>query len=239
MSGTPSPASAAEALGMLRSAMGYLAAADATALAAETQAQCLLALEQLDAIETAARTSILAAFTAGQGYSADADYSPRAWLINKTRVTRGAASGHLGWVRRAAAHPQVAAALAEGHILSESVARKICQWTDKLPEDCRLAADAILIVAAKSGADLRGLAELVAEIYARSLPDDDPDDKFEDRSVRLETTFDGAGVLDGNLTPECAAVVGTVLDALSAPAGAEDTRTQGQRCHDALQEAIR
>ena len=34
-------------------------------------------------------------------------------------------------------------------------------------------------------------------------------------------------------------IVGTVLDALSAPAGAEDTRTQGQRCHDALQEAMR
>ena len=242
MSAAVSPASAAEALGMLRSAMGYLSAADATAMAAETQAQCLLALEQLDAIETAARASILAAFTSGQGYSADADYSARAWLINKTRVTKGAASGHLGWVRRAAAHPQVVAALAEGQILSESVARRICQWTDKLPEDCRLAADAILIVAAKAGADLRGLAELAAEIYARSLPDTtdgDKDEAFEDRSVRLETTFDGAGVLSGDLTPECAAVVTAVLDALSAPAGAEDTRTHGQRYHDALAEAMR
>ena len=242
MSAAASPASAAEALGMLRSAMGYLSAADATAMAAETQAQCLLALEQLDAIETAARASILAAFTSGQGYSADADYSSRAWLMNKTRVTKGAASGHLGWVGRAAAHPQVVAALAEGQILSESVARRICQWTDKLPEDCRLAADTILIVAAKSGADLRGLAELAAEIYARSLPDtpdDDKDEAFEDRSVRLETTFDGAGVLSGDLTPECASVVTAVLDALSAPAGAEDTRTYGQRYHDALQEAMR
>ena len=157
-------------------------------------------------------------------------------------MTKGAASGHLGWVRRAAAHPQVVAALAEGHVLSESVARRICQWTDKLPEDCRLAADAILIVAAKAGADLRGLAELAAEIYARSLPDTpdgDKDEAFEDRSVRLETTFDGAGVLSGDLTPECAAVVTAVLDALSAPAGAEDTRTYGQRYHDALQEAMR
>ena len=163
-------------------------------------------------------------------------------MIHKTRVTKGAASGHLGWVRRAAAHPQVVAALAEGHILSESVARRICQWTDKLPEDCRLAADTILIVAAKSGADLRGLAELAAEIYARSLPDtpdDDKDEAFEDRSVRLETTFDGAGVLSGDLTPECASVVTAVLDALSAPAGAEDTRTHGQRYHDALAEAMR
>ena len=87
-------------------------------------------------MSTAARTSILAAFTAGQGYSADADYSPRAWLIHKTPVTRGAAVAYTAWVRRAAAHPQVAAALAAGQI-SESYARTICLWTDKLPQDCR------------------------------------------------------------------------------------------------------
>ena len=57
--------------------------------------------------------------------------------------------------------------------------------------------------------------------------------------MRLETTFGGAGVLHGDLTPECAAVVATVLDALSAPAGAEDTRSQAQRFHDGLQEAMR
>ena len=33
--------------------------------------------------------------------------------------------------------------------------------------------------------------------------------------------------------------MGTVLDALSAPAGAEDTRSQAQRYHDGLQEAMR
>jgi hypothetical protein len=57
--------------------------------------------------------------------------------------------------------------------------------------------------------------------------------------VRLETTFQGAGVMSGDLTPECAAIVGTVLDALSAPAGSEDTRTHEQRYHDALAEAMR
>jgi hypothetical protein len=57
--------------------------------------------------------------------------------------------------------------------------------------------------------------------------------------VRLETTFQGAGVMTGDLTPECAAVVGTVLDALSAPAGNDDDRTRDQRYHDALQEAMR
>ena len=46
-------------------------------------------------------------------------------------------------------------------------------------------------------------------------------------------------MLSGDLSPECAAIVGAVLDALSAPAGAEDTRSQAQRCHDGLQEAMR
>ena len=98
----PPPASAVQALGMLQSAMGYLAAADATAMGAETQARCLRVLEQVSSAGTAARTSILAAFTSGQGYSGDADYSPRAWLIHQTRITKGAAVGYTAWVRRAA-----------------------------------------------------------------------------------------------------------------------------------------
>ena len=133
---------------------------------------------------------------------------------------------------------------AETHLrlLAESYARMICQWTDKLPQDCRPPADAILVAAAQAGMDVRDLAGLAGEIYARSLPEDpgpDRDQAFEDRSVKLETTFEGAGVLSGDLSPECASVVTAVLDALSAPAGAEDTRTYAQRYHDALQEAMR
>ena len=52
--------------------------------------------------------------------------------------------------------------------------------------------------------DLADLAGLAGEIYARSRPEDpgqDRDQGFEDRSVKLETTFQGAGVLTGDLTP--------------------------------------
>ena len=232
------PASASEAMDMVHAGLGYLAAADATAMAAETQARCLRMLEQATAMGTAARSSILAAFTSAQGYSADADYSPRAWLINRTRVSKSAAVAHTAWARRAAAHPEVATMLAAGE-MSESYARTICTWTDRLPEDCRPAADEILLAAARTGMDLRDMAGLAAEIYARSRPEDTgKDEAFEDRSVRLETTFEGAGVLSGDLTPECASIVATVLDALSAPAGAEDTRSQAQRYHDGLHEAM-
>ena len=243
MTTAPSFTSAKEAAEVVRAGLGYLAAADATAMAAETQARCLQMLEQANSMGTAARASILAAFTAGQGYSADADYSPRAWLINRTRVTKGAAVSYTAWAQRAAAHPMVAQMLAEGEI-SESLARTICGWTDKLPPECRPDADAILLGAAAGGADLRDLAGLAAEIYARSLPQDPEDpgkdrqEAFEDRSVKLATTFEGAGVLTGDLSPECASILGTVLDALSAPAGAEDTRSQAQRYHDGLHEAM-
>ena len=241
MTSAAPPGSAAEALGMLKSAMGYLAAADVTAMATETQAQCLQILEQAHSMGTAARASILAAFTAGQGYSADADYSPRAWLIHKTGITKGAATAYrVG--PRAAAHPQVAQALAAGK-LSESVARTICGWTDKLPQDCREAADTILVAAARSGMDVRDLAGLAGEIYARSLPEDPGTrGRWMRRSRTARSSWRRRSRARGccrGTCPECAAMVAAVLDALSAPAGAEDTRSQAQRYHDGLQQAMR
>ena len=41
----------------------------------------------------------------------------------------------------------------------------------------------------------------------------------------------------GNLTPECTAAVAAVLESMGKRRGPEDTRTVGQRYHDALQEA--
>jgi Domain of unknown function (DUF222) len=241
VSETPAFASTGEALGMLRTVMGYLSSADATEMAAEAQAECLMTLEQMDAVKTAARARVLRAFTAGQGYAADADYSPRSWLIHRTRITRGAAAGHLAWARRAAAHPRVIATLADGDI-SESYARKICQWSDKLPPKCRDAADSILLAAAADGAHLADVADLASEMYAQSLPasdDDQPDETFADRRVTVESTFGGAGVISGDLSSDCTSIVKAVLESLSAPMGAEDTRTREQRYHDALHEAMK
>jgi hypothetical protein len=126
------------------------------------------------------------------------------------------------------------AALAAGDP-PETCGRVICQWTGTLPEKYRQQSDELLVTAAAAGLGLADLSALFAGMYQRArsdLPDEDPAREFADRGVRLETTFQGAGVLTGNLTPECAAVVGKVLDALSAPAGTEDDRTREQRYHD-------
>jgi Domain of unknown function (DUF222) len=112
----------------------------------------------------------------------------------------------------------------------------------KLPEKFREKSDGLLIAAAAAGLGLEELAALFAEMYERArseLPDEDPGRDFADRSLKLATTFGGAGVVHGDLTPECAEVLGRVLDALGAPAGKDDDRTGDQRYHDALVEALR
>ncbi len=239
--GATAPASAREALDMVRAGLGYLAAADAARLPAATQAQVLRELEQTDAMAAAARAGFLAAFTAGAGPAGDGDYSAVSWLIHRTGITRGAAVGHSAWARRTATHPRVLAALAAGQV-SESVGRVICLWTGKLPQEHRDQGDEQLLAAFAAGLGLGDLASLFAEMYVRArgdLPDQDPGREFADREVKLATTLGGAGVMHGDLTAECAAAVAAVLDALAAPAGKEDDRTKGQRYHDALAEAMR
>ena len=120
--------------------------------------------------------------------------------------------------------------------------RLICVWTDKLPDKARDEADEALVAAAAGGLGLEELAALFAEMYERARserPDEDPDRDFADRGVKLATTFGGAGLLYGDLTRECAEVVGRVLDALGGKAGKDDDRSKQERYHDALHEAMR
>jgi hypothetical protein len=121
VSAVTATASAHEALEMIRTGLARLAATDPTQYPDETQALILRELEQDDAALTAARAWSLAAFTAGKGYSADADYSPRAWLMHHTQVTRGAAAAHTAWARRAGGHRLVLAASRSAPIICCSV----------------------------------------------------------------------------------------------------------------------
>jgi hypothetical protein len=95
---TTVPATAAEALGMLESALGaqecalrFLAAQDAASLPAPAVADRLRALERTDAIQAAVRARLLAVFDAQDGHLADGQRSTRTWLVHSTRVTRGQA----------------------------------------------------------------------------------------------------------------------------------------------------
>src|SRR5215472_8247121 len=235
------PRNAGEALAALQGALGYLAAADPTALTGAEQADVLRGLERAESVRVAARSTVLTAFDANGAYQDDGQGSARSWLRWHARITPAAAGAATAWARRLAAHPAVHEALARGGI-SPSWARQICEWTDLLSERVRGDADALLLAAAAAGARLGDLAALAEELRARTAaPDRDPDGDggLGNRSLRLDLHFRGAGRLTGDLSPLCAAALQAVLDGLGKRTGPEDTRSQPQRHHDALQEACR
>lgn len=237
------PRTAAEAVAAVEAGLRYLTGGlQASELTTVEQADCLRALARAESIHTAATVNMLAAFTARSGPAEDGQGTPRAWLRWQTRVTVGAAAGATGWMRRLARHPDIGEALAAGAI-STSWAKQIADWTDTLPARDRCDADVILLDAAEAGSDLADLGGLAEEMYRR-LAAPDPDighmsDGFPRRNLQLVTHFQGAGHLDGDLTPAATAALDAVLGALGGKAGPEDYRTPGERRHDALEEACR
>jgi hypothetical protein len=224
---------------LLAALLGSLAGPDPASLPAPAAAERLRILEQADAITAAVRGQLMQAFDAQQGPVGDGQRNIRSWLIHTTGVTRGQAGDHQAVQAIARDHPVLHAALAEGGLLTKSVAVQLARWTKAIPEECRDEAEELLAGAAQAGVGLRDLAAMCAEIRARTAgPDPNGKDPGLDRGLSLHTTFEGAGVIHGDLTPECAAVVRSVLDALAAPQGAEDGRTRAQRYHDALQEGM-
>jgi hypothetical protein len=234
------PASMAEALAMIRSGLGFLAGMDTASVPAGALGGLLRALERADAVAAAVRGAAMAAYDAQGGPVGDGQRTTRAWLVHTSQVTRRQAAEHIAVQRLAEDHPVLWAALAGGEVMAKSVALEVAKWTAKIPEEFRGEAEEILVAAAAAGADLRALAAICAEIRARlAKPDPDDPDPGLDRGVSLETTMDGAGVLRGELTPECSAMVQAVLDALAAPQPGGESRTRAQRYHDALGEAMR
>jgi Domain of unknown function (DUF222) len=249
------PASANEALDLLRAAqgmqqvaLGFLSGADAAGLPTEVVSEVLRQLECADAIAAAVRGRFLAVFDTQDGHLADGQRTARSWLVHCTRVTRRQAGEYKEEQVLAQAHPVLHAALAEGWVLSASEALQVARWTRQIPKEYRAAAEELVVAAARAGADLRGLARICGEIREQTArPDPDPgpggedgeDGEDRDRAVRVGTTFGGAGVIRGDLTGRCASMVQAVLDALAAPQGGGDLRTGPQRYHDALEEAMR
>jgi Domain of unknown function (DUF222) len=239
MSAMAVPVSGADAVEKVQALVGYLADLDAASLPAAALAELLLGLEHADAVTAVARARILAAFDAQDGHLADGQRSVGAWLVHMARVTRAQAARYKAIQSLARDHEPLLAGL-RTRAVTKSVALQLAQWTRAIPAEFRGQAEEILIAAARAGADLRALAQICAEIRSRTVPPDpDGGDPALDRALFLDTTLDGAGVLRGDLTPECAAMVQAVLDALSAPAGAGDLRTRPQRYHDALAEAMK
>jgi hypothetical protein len=226
-----------DALRMMNAGLDYLNGPGAAELDAASYGTVLRSLAAVQAKFTAAHSAVLTRFDAADAHDSDGYWNSAAWLMAMTDMTKPDARAEVRQMRLLRDHPALADALAAGD-MSRSQALAIAEWTRKLPAELRVETIKILVQAATAGASLddpRTIAGVALEKWRASRPDGD-DDGFDDRYVQVGTTLGGAGVIRGNLTPECAAAVQAVLEALGKKAGSEDTRTEGQRFHDALQQ---
>ena len=232
------PGNVAEALRAGNAVADYLNSPGAAELDGAACGEALIALGGIQAKLAAAYAGLLRRFDAADAHDSDGYGSSSAWLAAKAQLTRKDARAAVRRMRRFGERKHLTEALAAGDI-TDSWAAAIGEWTRKLPADMRDETDRILVEAAASGASLDDLATIAAcaiERWRQQQPDpDQPDDGFDDRYVQVGTTFGGAGVIRGNLTPECSAAVRAVLEALGKKAGPGDDRTEGKRFHDALQ----
>jgi Domain of unknown function (DUF222) len=235
-------ASVADALRIGRALGAYLNSPTAADLEGPARAEALEQLGAITSLLSAATNGILRRFDAGDDHDADGYATAAAWLAGKTRLGRKDAKAAVRQMRLLGRHPLLDAATAAGGI-TVSWAKEIAAWTGRIDhEELQQEADQILVDAATAGADLddlKLLAQAAYEAWRAQEPDpeDDPAGRgFGDRHLLLDTTLDGAGHIRGDLTPECAAAIAAVIEALGKSRGPEDFRTAGQRYHDALQE---
>jgi Domain of unknown function (DUF222) len=229
--------SVADALQTINVGLDYLNGPGVDELDAASYGTVLWSLAAVQAKFTAVHAAVLARFDAADAHDSDGYGTSATWLAAMADMTPRDAKAEVRQMRLLRGHPEMAAALADTRI-SKSWAMAIADWTKKLPAELRAETIRILVQAAQAGAsrdDLRMIAAVALEKWRASRPDAD-EDGFDDRYVQVGTTFQGAGVIRGNLTPECAAAVQAVLEALGKKAASEDIRTEGQRFHDALQQ---
>jgi hypothetical protein len=236
--------SVAEALRAGDALADYLNSPAAAGLDGAGCGEALVSLGRIASRLAAAQAGFLARFDAADAHDADGYATSAAWLAGKTQHSRKDAKAAVRQMRLLGKHPLLDGATGTGS-LSRSWAREIAAWTGRLPAgELREQADRILLDAAAAGADLDDLRVIAQAAYeawraSRPDPDDPPDDDdggFSERCLRVDATLDNAGRITGDLTPECAAAVQAVLEALGKKRGPEDDRTQPQRFHDALQE---
>ena len=239
--GTARCGSVREALRLAAAGLDYLNSPAANDMDPAAMGEVLTALGDLQGKLAAAHATFLRRFDAADAHDADGYGSSSAWLAAKGKMTRQDARAAVRQMRQFSERPGLHDAVAAGD-LSRSWADAITRWTRKLPAEMRDETDKILLQAAAAGATLEDLATIAAaaiEQWRSARPDPEDDFDFRDRYLKLGLTFGGAGVMRADLTPECAAAVTAVMEALGKRRGPEDDRSEAQRFHDALAEACK
>lgn len=159
--------------------------------------------------------------------------STTAWLGRETRMGPGEAALLVRTGRRLPELPALAEAFNSGEIGVEHLRAvdSLAKNTDEATvatHDALLAATAVVVRP-------NDLARLAQRIAVHADTDGRLSARISDRRhVDLSQTFDGLWHLSGLLEPETGALLSAAIASTMTPTGPEDTRTAGQRRHDAV-----
>ena len=200
-------------------------------------ATVLRSLGEIEAKFTAAHAAVLARFDAADAHDGDGYGNSAAWLMAMADMTRPDARAKVWRMRLLRDHPAMAGALADAEI-SKSQALAIAKWTRKLPAGLRAETIRILVQAATAGASLDDLRIIAAVAPSRSGAPPGPTPMTTGSTTgtcrpapRSAAPASSAGTSPRNAPPPCR----RCWRRSARRPGPEDTRTEGQRFHDALQ----
>jgi hypothetical protein len=238
-------ASPADGLTGLAAAIRNLAAEDPDDLTDAALAEEVLALRRLvhglegQWLQKLAALDARGAAGADQGVQAA---STASWLRNRLRMGANAATGAVRTARALFRGPLAltAHALTAGDI-SAAHAGVLAAGTHQLAHYITAQAEPTLLDAARR-LDPPRLRRVLAHLQGALDPggaDDHTERRHEQRWLRVDATFEGMVAVDGLLEPEAGQTLMAALEPLARPAGADDTRSGGQRTADALTELAR
>ena len=175
--------------------------------------------------------------------------STQAWLRTVVRMAPGAAKGLVSLARRISGgvvgEHATAASLAAGRMLlahARIVARTMAEIRPCLADPGKAARLEEQLVGLAERIDPLRLASACRRLRIQAAPEQAAAqewDAFAQRDLSVAKTFAGLGVIEGTMDPLGTETVMTAIHAFAAPAGADDTRTPGQRRADALTEICR
>ncbi|MEZ0076113.1 DUF222 domain-containing protein [Planotetraspora sp. GP83] len=232
----PEPATAAEALAMVKAGLSFLVRDDPAGQPSAVVAERLTGLEEAARRMSAARAAALAALEAGRGFEDDGQSGLRPWQKLILGVDDDQARRDGLRARRLREYPYLWQALA-GAAISQSIADRILAWVARLPRDVRAWACAVLTGTARVGGVTEAdLVKVAGEMLRRARPE--PGDDGSGNHVTVAATVDGVDRINGSLSADTTELVTMVLTALGKRQGPDDERSTGERHHDALREAM-
>jgi Domain of unknown function (DUF222) len=233
----------------LEAAVCAVQAGDPAALDAAGLADEVARLEVVSARLAARQVACVAVMEARGDASRLGFRSTQAWLRTVVRMAPGAAKGLVTLARRISCgvvgEHATAASFAAGRMLlahARIVARTMAEIQPCLADPGEAAKLEEQLVGLAERIDPLRLASACRRLRIQAAPEQaaaEEWDAFAQRDLSVAKTFAGLGAIEGTMDPLGTETVMTAIHAFAAHAGADDTRTPGQRRADALTEICR